>query len=116
MKNFKFEQITECKEDGEINLDRVIIEIYFKRTDKRSNLYHMEFNCETMNDMHISIIKSPYQILCEYLNYNEVHLKNHFAKHYECKLYNHHYCFPGHQIEKIIQWFETFKVMKELVK
>ena len=79
MKIFKFEQITECKENGEIDLDRVIVEIYFKRTDKRSNLYYIEFNCETMDNMHVSIVKSPYKILCEYLNYNEIHLKNHFC-------------------------------------
>ena len=116
MKNFKFECETECRENDEIGLDRVIMEIYFKRINRKSSLYYMEFNCETMDDMHVRIVKNPYQILCEYLCYNSIHLKNHLAKYYECKLYEHHHCFPEHQVERVIEWLTSFKVMSKLTE
>ena len=116
MKEFEFEIEENIETDSYyiLSYDRKV-KITFEKII--NNFYCMTYEEEWNTDFWLSIPENiGFQVLSEYLNYNKIYLKNYFKKHFECKKINGEFCFPKNQINKLIEWFESFKIMNRLTE
>ena len=118
MKELKFTCKAEIEEYDEVYDENVEIVINFYKKNKKDNFYLMDIGIGefSINFFNPKFVKNPYQVLCEHFGYNEIHLKNHLVKHYQCVFKWNKIYVPEIELNNLINKLESFQIMDKLLE